>query len=88
VGELNAALKRDPNFVLAYIGLSRAYNSLSENSDDPNPLLDLAKQAAAQAVNRNAHLASAHATPGIVLFSAIGMPYAKIRARLRHSARA
>jgi len=41
---------------------------LSDNSDDPNPLLDLAKQAAIQAVHRNPRLASAHAALGIALF--------------------
>jgi DNA-binding winged helix-turn-helix (wHTH) protein/Tfp pilus assembly protein PilF len=68
VDELNAALKRDPKFALAYVGLSKAYNSLSDSSDDPNPLLDLAKQAATQAVNLNPRLASAHAALGIALF--------------------
>ncbi len=68
VDELKAALQRDPNFVLAYVGLSRAYTSLSENSDDPNPLLDLAKQAAAQAVSRNPRLPSAHAALRIASF--------------------
>jgi DNA-binding winged helix-turn-helix (wHTH) protein/Tfp pilus assembly protein PilF len=68
VEELKAALQRDPNFVLAYVGLSRAYTSLSEESDDPNPLLDQAKQAAEQAVNRNPRLSSAHAALGIAVF--------------------
>ena len=42
--------------------------SLSEASDEPNPLLDQAKQAAQQAVNRNPRLSSAHAALGIALF--------------------
>jgi hypothetical protein len=68
VDKLKAALQRDPNFALASVGLSRAYTSLSESSDAPNPLLDLAKRSATEAVNRNPRLASAHAALGIASF--------------------
>jgi DNA-binding winged helix-turn-helix (wHTH) protein len=68
VDRLKSALQRDPNFALAYVGLSRAYTSLSESSDTPNPLLDLAKRSAAEALKRNPRLASAHAALGIASF--------------------
>jgi tetratricopeptide (TPR) repeat protein len=64
----NLALARDPNFSLAYAGLSGAYAYLAENfSVAPRDVMPKAKEAAQKAVTLDPESAEAHASLGAVI---------------------
>lgn len=61
------AIGEDPNYALAYAGLSEAYNSLaSENFSPPREVMPKAEAAARKALAMDDSLAEAHAVLGLV----------------------
>lgn len=57
----NQAIAIDPNYALAYAGLSNAYSVLAENAGTPPETLTKARDAALKAVSLDDNLAEAHA---------------------------
>lgn len=62
----NQAVEKDPNYALAYFGLSGSYGVLGNNYLPPNEAFPKAKAYAAKALELNETLAEAHAAMGAV----------------------
>jgi tetratricopeptide (TPR) repeat protein len=62
----NQALEKDPNYALAYSGLSASYGALGNNYLPPNEAFPKAKAYAAKALALDDTLAEAHAAMGAV----------------------
>jgi tetratricopeptide (TPR) repeat protein len=69
VDEFTGALRIDPGYADAYVGLANSYNLLREYAGMPDAqAFGLAKKAADQALRLNPDLAGAHAARAFVLF--------------------
>ncbi len=69
VDDFNRALRVDPDYAEAYVGLANTYNLLREYSGMPDAqAFGLAKNAARHALRLNPNLAGAHAALAFVLF--------------------
>jgi DNA-binding winged helix-turn-helix (wHTH) protein/tetratricopeptide (TPR) repeat protein len=69
VDEFNHALRIDPDYAEAYVGLANTYNLLREYAGMSDAqAFSLAKQAAEQALRLNPNLPGAHAAHAFVLF--------------------
>ena len=69
--KFEAAVARDPDFALAWASLAEAYVERCIQgyvSDSPERTIQLAKQAAARAVDLDDELAEAHGISGLILF--------------------
>jgi tetratricopeptide (TPR) repeat protein len=63
----NRAIAIDPNYALAYAGLSNAYSNLAQNPGTPPETLTKARDAALNAVSLDDNLAEAHAALAYVI---------------------
>jgi TolB-like protein/Tfp pilus assembly protein PilF len=63
----NRAIAIDPNYALAYAGLSNAYSNLAQNPETPPESLTKARDAALNAVSLDDNLAEAHAALAYVI---------------------
>ena len=67
IGYFEAAVEKDPQFALAYVGLADSYSLLSDyGSLPPQQIYPLAKQAVMRAVELDDRLAEAHAALGLI----------------------
>lgn len=68
IDEYQRAIQIDPNYALAYVGLSDSYHLLPLNGDvDPQIVLPKAKVAALKAIELDPQLSEAHTSLGFVL---------------------
>jgi len=69
IADLQKAIDLDPNYALAYVGLSEAYRSLGLGSElSPEDYLGRAKAASQKALQLDEQLAEAHSTYGSTVF--------------------
>lgn len=69
ISHFEQAIRLDPNYALAYAGLSDAYRSLALSGEAlPTEFLPKAKVAAQKAIEIDDHLAAAHTTLGVNIF--------------------
>jgi len=69
IADFQKAIENDPNYALAYAGLSDAYRSLAVGSEmSPTELLPKSKAAATKAIEIDEALSDGHAALGMTLF--------------------
>src|SRR5687768_14781519 len=61
------AIALDPNYVLAFAGLSEAYSQLSTNGEASHDLMTKSREAALTAISLDERLAEGHSALGAVL---------------------
>jgi len=68
IAEYHRAIEFDPNYALAYVGLSKTYQLLTFNADaDPQEVLPKAKAAALKAIELDPQLGDAHVRLAVTL---------------------